>query len=160
MVLNLILALVLLFNCFRGYKRGLVLQVTSILRTTLSILIAYQLSSDLVPILQKSIPITQSDIPTDLVYKGLAFFILLLGSRFALSFLFGFVDQVFRLPLLSLFNRFGGLLFGILQSMIISVVIVNFLYIFPWNVGNEAVQNSDYAQIILDKLPSLKSKSL
>ena len=158
-MLNLILILILLFNCIRGYGRGLVLQVASILRTVLSIIIAYQISPDLAPILKQNIPITQSEVPLDLVYKGLAFIILLLGSRFALSFLFGFINQVFRLPVLSLVNRFGGLLFGILQTAILSIVIVNLLYILPWTVGREAVQNSSYAQTILDTFPSFKNNT-
>jgi membrane protein required for colicin V production len=156
MWLNLIFILILLFNCIRGYGQGLILQVTSILRTVLSIVIAYQLSSDIVPVLQQKIPISQQGIPVDLVYKGLAFLILLIGSRLALSFLFGFINQIFHLPVLSFVNRLGGLLFGVLQTAIISIITVNLLYISPWEVGREAVQESSYAQVILDTLPSLK----
>lgn len=156
-MLNLILVILLLFNCIRGYQRGLVLQVSSILRTILSIIIAYQLSSDLAPILQENIPITQSDVPLDLVYKGLAFLILLLGSRFVISFLFGFINQVFRLPVLSLVNRMGGFLFGVLQSLIVYVICVNLLYILPWTPGREAIQDSSCALGILNAFPSVKN---
>lgn len=160
---DFILSLLLVGSSIRGYQRGLVLQAASLFGLFIGIWAAYQFTDDLAPVLSEMWPIPESAssgwlslLPIEkLLYSGLAFFILLIGTKFLLSIAATLINQVAKLPVVSFFNQSGGLVLALVQTLLIFVILVNVLHVLPWQTGQDAVNESLFAQGILTITPDL-----
>ncbi|MBA4494546.1 CvpA family protein [Paenactinomyces guangxiensis] len=160
---DLILLLLLIGLCIRGYQRGLILQAASLLGFFIGIWAAYQFTDELAPVLSEILPLPDSVssgwmalLPIDkLLYSGLAFILLLVGCKFLLSIAATLINQAAKLPVVRLFNRSGGLLLALLQAFLLFVVLVYVLNVIPWTTGQDAVKESLFAQGILSVTPDL-----
>jgi uncharacterized membrane protein required for colicin V production len=161
---DLILFLLLIGSLIRGYQRGLVLQATSLIGFFIGIWAAYQFTDELAPVMSEVLPLPESVssgwlalLPIDkLFYSSIAFLALLFGSKLLWSIAAALVNQIANLPVISAFNRTGGVLFGLLQSLLLFVILVNVLQILPWTTGKEAVADSLLSQLLLAITPDLK----
>ncbi|SEM98852.1 CvpA family protein [Lihuaxuella thermophila] len=158
---DFILVLLLIGLCLRGYQRGLVLQAASLFGLLIGIWAAYQFTDELAPVLSETLPLPEQVssgwmalLPIDkLIYSGLAFLILLFGSKLILSIAATILNQFATLPVVSLFNRAGGVLVALLQTVLLFIVLVNVLHVLPWTQGQDAVNESMLSQAILQITP-------
>jgi membrane protein required for colicin V production len=160
---DFILVLLLIGLCIRGYQRGLVLQAASLFGLFIGIWAAYQFTDELAPVLSEILPLPEQVssgwmalLPIDrLIYSGLAFLLLLFGSKLILSIAATLVNQFAKLPVVSLLNRAGGVLVALVQTLLLFVVLVNVLHVLPWAAGQDAVNESMLSQSILQITPDL-----
>lgn len=90
-----------------------------------------------------------------LLYSSIAFLVLMFGCRIILSLVVALINQVAKLPVLSFFNRSGGVLFALAKLAIITIIVVNLLTILPWAKGQEAMKESIVAQACIEMTPTL-----
>ncbi|SDX55280.1 membrane protein required for colicin V production [Marininema mesophilum] len=162
--LDWVIILLVLGGVIQGYRKGLIKEAASLIGVLLAIFIAWKFSGDLAPSLSKMVPLPESWttgaaglLPLDkIIYSTLAFILLFLITKFAISLIASFLTQMTRLPILSQVNGVGGALLGMLKAFLIMLVIVNLLHLAPWENGRKAVQESALGQAILDATPSLK----
>lgn len=159
--IDIVLLVLFVSACFRGYRRGLLLELTSLAGAFLGLWVAYHFSASLVPLLQKNVPLpTQWTsgfyglLPiSTVVYKIMAFLVLFLAVKFGFYLLSSFINQLARLPILKQINAWAGLLFGLVQYIILLLIVVNLLHILPWSQGQQWVSQSALAQGVLSFTP-------
>jgi uncharacterized membrane protein required for colicin V production len=161
-VLDVIILILLIGGLLRGYRRGLILQAASLAGLVLAWVVAFQFTGDVVPVLQKNVPLPESVTGNGLLrllpleralYSVIAFLLLFFGTKLVVSILSGVLNQLAQLPVLSLLNRIGGLILGGLQSVLLLWLMVNLLHYLPWETGQAAVQQSAIAQKMLVSSP-------
>jgi uncharacterized membrane protein required for colicin V production len=158
-----ILILLLIGALIQGYQRGLVLQLASLITYFASLWVAYKFTDELAPELSKLWQMPESVqsgwlslFPMEkMIYSAMAFFLLFVGTKLVLSILVSVINQVAKLPVLSLFNRSGGVLFAFVKTLVVIVVVVNILHVLPWAPGQNAVKSSALAQTCLHMTPDL-----
>ncbi|MBD1372822.1 CvpA family protein [Hazenella sp. IB182357] len=161
--LDFFLLLVLAFSLFRGYQRGLILQMGALVGVFIGIWAAYRYADKLTPWMKANMPL-----PIDLnqglwgylpigqwIYYGISFLALFMGSRLLFSIVISFVNQIARLPLITTANRLGGVMIGILQFTLVLFISLNILQALPGQIGQTVVKNSMFAQATLGTMPDL-----
>jgi uncharacterized membrane protein required for colicin V production len=161
-VLDGVILLLLVGGLLRGYRRGLILQAASLAGLVLAWVVAFYFTDEVTPVLQKNVPLPESVtgdglmrlLPLDrALYSVMAFLILFFGTKLVISILSRVLNQLAQLPVLSVLNRIGGLILGVLQAVLLVWIMVNLLNFLPWEKGREAVQQSGIAQNLLEVTP-------
>lgn len=163
---DIALMLLVLAACFQGYRQGLVLQVLSLVSTVLSLWLAYTFADNLAPYLKEWLPFTIPDRTgllglfslEKVVYSIIAFLLIFLFVRLILRIVRLFIDRIFRFPILSAFNQTGGLVFGFVRILILIVILINVLHVIPVPTLTDRVNQSFFAQHIIEITPSLKEE--
>lgn len=87
---------------------------------------------------------------TDMILYALCFLAVFLVVRIFIFLLAGMLDFVAKLPGLNIMNKLGGLLIGVVEGAIISLVLVNLVYtlsiLFKMESVINALNNSSIAQ--------------
>jgi uncharacterized membrane protein required for colicin V production len=91
------------------------------------------------------------------LYKGAAFVLLYFGGKLLFSFAVSLINQLANLPVVSLFNRTGGVFFTALQMILLTIVLVHLLQVLPWKTGQEVVRSSLLAQAFLKITPQVSN---
>ncbi|WP_044640833.1 CvpA family protein [Risungbinella massiliensis] len=165
--LDFILILFLVISAFRGYKRGLIAQITSLIGFFLAVWVAYAFSLDLAMILQGQFPLfdTSSSVwmkilPIEMVelmiYRSISFLILFTGVKLAIWGITKLFQPVFQFPVVASVNRYGGLLFGTLTVVLLAFVLLNIVNYFPFGEKLGMVEQSFLAQGILKVSPAIR----
>lgn len=162
-LLDLVIFLLLIGALIQGYRRGLVSQVTSLINYILAIWIAFEFTDEFAPVISQlwSLPDSAREgwmafIPVETaIYSLVAFLVLLFGTRLILSLVATLINQVANLPILSLVNRSGGVLFGVVKVLLLTFILVNVLNVIPWSTGQEAVEGSILASAVTGWTPDL-----
>ncbi|MGA8943326.1 MAG: CvpA family protein [Thermoactinomyces sp.] len=162
-LLDLVILLLLIGALIQGYRRGLVSQVAALFSYILAIWIAFEFTDELAPVIGQLWRLSDSSagewmafVPIEkAVYSLIAFLVLLFGTRLVLSIAATLINQVANLPVLSLVNRSGGVLFGLAKVLFLILILVNVLNVIPWSTGKEAVDGSILASAITGWTPEL-----
>ncbi len=162
-LLDLVILLLLIGALIEGYQRGLVRQITSLVNYIIAIWIAFEFTDELALIISQlwSLPDSTREgwmayVPVETaIYSLIAFIVLLFGTRLVLSLVATLINQVANLPILSLVNRSGGVLFGLVKVMLLTFILVNVLNVIPWSTGQEAVEGSIMAGAVTGWTPDL-----
>jgi membrane protein required for colicin V production len=151
------------YACFRGYRRGLVLQVISLVGLVLGIFVAYQFSDELAPTLKEIIPLPASWtsgvlslLPVEkVVYSAIAFLLLLILTRIVIRVIASILNRFVQLPVLKQVNRLGGLLLSFLKTFLFVWIIVEILSLLPDSVVGSWYQESVMVHLIQSITPDL-----
>lgn len=118
--IDIVLLIILGFGLIRGFMRGLIIEMASLLAIVVGIYGAIHFSFFTASLLEKVIPAERSTIET--VAFGLTLIVLML----AVMFLAKIITQMFKAAQLGFLNRLTGGIFGMVKS----AVIVGALFVF------------------------------
>lgn len=118
--IDIILLIILAFGAVRGFMRGLIIEMASLLAIVVGIYGAIHFSFFTASLLEKIITTQRSTI------EVVAFAITLIVLMLAVMFLAKLLTQMFNAAQLGFLNRLAGALFGLIKS----AVIVGSLFVF------------------------------
>lgn len=113
MYLDLILIVFLAWGMFRGFKRGLIIELCTLMALILGVFGAYYFGSEASEFLQKEFNTDKR------VSLALAFALLFIGIVIGVHFLGRTLEKLIKLVALGLVNKLAGLLFGASKFAII-----------------------------------------
>lgn len=135
----LIIGIILLFS-ITGYMRGLVATVVSWVGTLLAIFISFRFFKPLGDWLSNLFGWSSG--PVHFIVFAIAFILLFVG----VGLLFKLINRVLRiiteLPVISFANRILGLLFGVVQGILVSMVLLFVMSKFPVSAYLTSATNS------------------
>lgn len=161
-----ILVLLMAGSCIYGFYRGLIIQIAGLLTTIVALCTAYFETDRLAPWLQTHFPVFDEGdqawlhiVSIDrILYSVLAFILIFLIVKIALSIVIHILSRLTELPGIRFFNRVGGLLLALLQSFILSVLLVYLLRTIPTETMQSTIHDSVLAPIILQVTPDLSEE--
>ncbi len=168
-ILDIIIIVVLVIFMIKGYQSGLIKQTINLFGYIIAIFIAYKFYSDLAPYLEELIPLPSFETSSfymfsqffklqDMFYNAISFIVIFIGVKILLYFALVVLDQIAKLPGLAMINRFSGALIGLVESVIIVILLVNFISIMPWGNLQSYLEGSYIANGILDLTPTITEK--
>lgn len=83
-------------------------------------------------------------------YRTLAFALLFFGTRMVLSIVGSFLNIAARLPVISFFNRWGGVLLAGLEALVLITIAVNVMNVLPYEAPQRWLAHSALAPWFLD----------
>ncbi|HJV44410.1 MAG TPA: CvpA family protein [Bacillota bacterium] len=159
-----------LMSLIYGYRRGFVGQAISLLGLLVSFTVAYSFSQNTAVYLRQQFPLPKES-PNPLLealqgmvslqhffYSAFAFILLFFISRFLWRVMGKLLDSVASLPIISMFNRWLGAIFSLLQVLLIIVLSINLIVAIPGEQWKNAVYHSYISQYILQISPFLSEK--
>jgi len=116
MLIDIIFAFIILFACIKGYKKGLIIAVFSILAFIIGLAAALKLSALVAGYLKNNINVTEKWLPF------ISFVIVFIGVVLLVRLGGKFIEKSFQVVLLGWLNRMGGIiLFVALYIIIFSI---------------------------------------
>jgi uncharacterized membrane protein required for colicin V production len=161
-----ILVLLMAGSCIYGFYRGLIIQIAGLLTMIVALCAAYLLTDRLAPWLQTHFPVFDEGdqawlhiVSIDrILYSVLAFILIFLIVKMGLSIVVHILSRFTELPGIRFFNRVGGLLLALLQSFILSVLLVYLLRTIPTETMQSTIHDSVMAPMILQVTPDLSEE--
>lgn len=173
-MLDLLAVIIIFLYAFKGWRRGLILSVVSIIGYILSLAVARAFSPDLTRFLidntgisrwvdsllgDKIRDITQMNIPTDMVtgmatqtvVNAISFFVIFSITSMIVFNIVKSLNGIGKLPVIGTLNRFGGLIFGSAKALILIMIVLAVLS-FVVKSGNAKLGESIKDTIIVDTL--------
>ena len=156
------LLIVLLFCIYRGYKRGLMLQLMGLVTTIVSVIIAWifsDVAAEIFPIISydtsgiRDIDAFISNYASRLVWL----FILFVLIRVALMVLTPIASLISKMPLIKQVNSFVGAIFGVFQFVVYMILLVFFLGLPLVTNGKDIIENSKLSLIETHVFPVVES---
>jgi membrane protein required for colicin V production len=105
MLIDFIFAIIIIFACIKGYQRGLILAVFSILAFIVGLAAALKLSTVVAGYMKDSVSVSAKWLP--FISFVLVFFAVVLLVRWGAKL----IEKTFQLVLLGWLNRIGGIVF-------------------------------------------------
>ncbi|WP_157213443.1 CvpA family protein [Paenibacillus senegalensis] len=145
---------VVIFSFALGYRRGLVAQLLSVVGIIAALLAAFFLYRYLSPYIALLIPLETLAQNTDyeflfahfqvfqVIYNVLAFAILFFVVRIGIAILKHFLNVVVKAPGLNLLNRWGGVLFALLEALLLTTLAIYIVMVLPSNSLQYALGDS------------------
>ncbi|MDG5786936.1 CvpA family protein [Evansella sp. AB-P1] len=169
-MLSFLLFFALIVSFFVGFRRGLILQVIHLLGFVVAFIVAYLYYQDIAHYIRLWIPYPQ--LPADssitllveafsfeeVYYNGIAFAILFFGTKIVMQIVGSLFDFLAHLPILNMINRWLGGLLGLLEGLLIIVVILHVGALFQFEIIQETIQNSSFAQMIFEYTPIISNE--
>jgi uncharacterized membrane protein required for colicin V production len=153
-----------------GYMRGMIRQAIGLAGFFAAYLIAFKFYDDVSPWVGQWFPTTEMASESSLrflsetfsihqfIYNATAFGLLFFGTKLGLFIVGRLLDMVAALPGLSLLNRWGGVLLGALEVVLVVGIAVNIIAVLPWETGNRWVMNSMIGSYMVDEAPIIAHK--
>src|SRR5690554_4848001 len=163
--LDIAIVAVVVFSALIGAQRGFVRQVFDVVGLIASYLVAIRYGNEFVVQISKVIPLTewfpqwfqQMTLPGfslgDVILRLLGFLILFGLVRWLFSFAGNIVHGIFSLPLLNWVNGTCGLLLGLLQGVLFSLILVALAKLIGLPFLVKALEESTLAVAISAALP-------
>lgn len=118
MMIDLIFAALIVYALFKGYQKGMILAIFSIIAFIIGLAAAIKLSAILASYLETSVNVSARWIP--FIAFILVFFVVVLLVRLGAKL----IEKTFQMAMLGWLNRLGGILFySILFTIILSIFI-------------------------------------
>lgn len=145
--LNALLALLFVFVLYRGYKRGMLLQIVGLISTFVSLIIAWIFSDVFVAVFQfvnySKTGITAMDQFVSMNANRLIWFVILfVVIRLLMMVLTPIAAAISKLPLIKQVNSVMGGVFSILTFFIYTILIIFFLSLPVVTNGDYIVENT------------------
>ena len=144
-----------------GYKRGVIVQLASLFSTLFGFFIALLFTNELAPVVAKWFDSENANNWMELsttdqaIYSILSFFFLLLLTKVCLAFFTFLFYRFAKFSLLKKYNRLGGIILSLLQTIIIFVFVVHIMHIIPSRSFHNLIEDSIIAQQIIQLTPFL-----
>lgn len=145
-IADYVILLILLFSAFDGYRTGFVAQLVRIFGVVLAYVAAWKFHGALTPAVEGSVrPLVAGNLRsfatvpffgsmatgssvaqiTHTISGGVSFGIVFIAALILIRFLGRLLSAVMSLPVLSLFNRVGGLVAGVVVAFMMVAVLIN-----------------------------------
>jgi len=159
------LAVLVFYSAAAGWARGLVRQLFDVAGVFVAYFVALNHSDSFLAWLSQYIPLTDwlpswLDAPLlgelvlgEVIASLISFVLLFLAVRLFFKALAGVLHGFFSLPLLGMFNGFGGLVLGSIKGIFLALVVVAILSLFPAPFWQRTLEQSVAATSILYWLP-------
>ena len=154
--------IVILFGAgILGYKRGVIVQIASLISTLFGFFIALVFVNELAPLIAKWLSSKPIDhwmevSPYDkALYSAIAFFFLFLLTTIFLSFFTFLFYRLAKFSFLRKYYRLGGILLSLLQTIVIFVFVVHVMNIIPYKSFHDLVEDSIFSHFIIEFTPFL-----
>ncbi|MGD6816796.1 CvpA family protein [Metabacillus sp. 84] len=169
-MLDLILAVVLLFGILTGLRRGFIMQLVHLTGFIAAYIVAYLYYDDLAPKLELWIPYPsmgegQAAISfftggqlEEAYYRAIAFAILFFGTKIVTQIIGSMLDFVAMLPVLKHLNRWGGAILGFAEIYLIVFILLFAGGLLPMENVQNAMENSALANTIVHHTPYFSDK--
>jgi uncharacterized membrane protein required for colicin V production len=147
-----------------GYRRGFIKQTVSFLGLIVALVVAFRFRGEFEPFVREWIPFPFSGKKAEWVwltvfnietvyYSALAFALLFLIIKLAISLVARLLDAVSRLPGLNLANKSLGMIVGILKMGLILFIISHILFFLPWETGQALLYDSKLGLWMVNNSP-------
>lgn len=173
-MLDILVIIVILLYALKGWRRGFILSVFSIVGYFISLIMARAFSPKATRYLivntsidnwldsllgDKLRSVTQMNIPTNMVtgfatetLLGVICFFVIFSITSLIIFNIGQLTKgVNRLPVIGKANRFGGLAFGTIKGLLLTFIVLALLS-FVVNIGNPKLANTIKNTIVVDAM--------
>ncbi|MFK2824576.1 CvpA family protein [Bacillus sp. B190/17] len=164
-MIDIIILLFIFFGIVIGLKRGFILQFFHIAGSILAILAALTLREQVAPLLKNWIPMPPVDqnlafrfVTTSFesfYYGAIAFILIFLLVKIALSMLGSLVNKVAQIPIIREVNKIGGGIFGFLETYLLLFVLIYLAALLPQNGLSTMIDNSAVAAYMIHHTPYL-----
>lgn len=135
MIIDIIVAVVLILGLFRGYQRGLIIGVFSLVSVIIGLAAALKLSTVVAGYIGKAVKVSEEWLP--LISFALVFFVVVLLIRLGAKA----IEKSFEMAMLGWVNQLGGIIFFI--AIYLLVLSVLFFYGEQMKIINpEMIQQS------------------
>lgn len=156
-----------LLGLWTGYRQGLMLQLVKLVTLVASYGVAFLFYKPLAQKLTEWFPIaTQSGkdifssvagvLPIQqMIYSSISFALLFIGAGIVLRWVGSILNEVAKLPILSIINRLGGGFLGLVKSSIIILLLLVIAYALPLPAVHQAIDGSMLGSYAVKKSPGL-----
>lgn len=135
MIIDIVVAVVLILGLFRGYQRGLIIGVFSLVSVIIGLAAALKLSTVVAGYIGKAVKVSEEWLP--LISFALVFFVVVLLIRLGAKA----IEKSFEMAMLGWVNQLGGIIFFI--AIYLLVLSVLFFYGEQMKIINpEMIQQS------------------
>jgi membrane protein required for colicin V production len=159
--LDIILILPLLYGAWKGYKKGLIIELFTLLALLVGLYAAINFSDYMVEILKDNLEMTGKYVPV------VAFICTFLIIGAMVYFLGKVLEKAIKVVQLSAINKFGGICFGVSKMLMVSGVIVVVLESIDQRndfISGELKETSllyePFKRITLTTIPAVKESPL
>lgn len=173
-ILDLLVIILIFIYAYKGWRRGLIFSILSIVGYIISLAMARAFSPDLTKFLientgvdrwldkfledrirdmmQMSIPTDMvTNMATDAILSAISFFIIFSITSMIVFNISKFLNGIGKLPVIGTLNRFGGLVLGTAKGFILIMIVLAVLS-FVINNGNEKLGENIRDTVIVDTL--------
>ena len=169
-MVDLALAVILLFGFLIGLRRGFILQLIHLAGFAAAFIAAYLYYDELAPKLDLWIPYPSLGNVEGLklflgaegiesaYYNAIAFSIIFFGARILLQMVGSMLDFVAYLPILKQLNRWGGALLGFAEVYLIIFILLYIAALLPVSNVQSLMDSSILAELIVKQTPFLSDK--
>lgn len=166
-LLDWLLLIAIVLWVIRGYVRGFISQLVSLVGLFVAFLAAYFLYDEVAVIVAKIIPITawhkyeEYELFINILnldayfYNAIAFGVIFFAVKIGLSIVAYVLNIIAKAPVLNMINKLTGLALAVIEAAIILVIIINVMSAIPNDTTQSLLANSSIAQYILTKMPLL-----
>ncbi|ANE46170.1 hypothetical protein SY83_07685 [Paenibacillus swuensis] len=168
--LDYILISIGLIGSFIGYRRGLLIQLVSILGFFAAYVAAFVFYDDVSPWLQNVFPVEALPSYQNMefalkglkleryLYNTVAFALLFFTVKIALTFAGRTLNLITKVPGLNAVNQWSGAMLAILEVILLAIIAVNVMKMLPSESVNRLLEQSRTAQWLFDTTPILADK--
>lgn len=158
MIIDIILLIILAYGTLKGFTRGGVLQLFSLIGFVVALIVARIYSSDLGNIISTIIP--SSDPATDsavwtMFYNAIGFTLLFFLVQLIIRKIASMLNLFTKLPVIGFLNRIMGAVLGFVQLYLVSFVILILLLLTPIGNTKELIEESSLAMYMFNSTPVL-----
>lgn len=153
-VLDIILLIPLLWFGYNGYKKGLIIELTSLAAFILGLYLAFYFSDFTANILRQYFTIDEK------YMAAISFIVTFIGVLFIVLAIGKMLEKVIDILLLGFLNKFAGAIFGVLKGALFLSIIIFVINYFDGNhslIKKETKEQSVFYQPIESIAPSLYS---
>lgn len=173
-MLDIIAIAVIVLYAYKGWKRGMILSIFSIIGYIVSLAVARAYSAELTNFLIENTGIdkfidgflgdkirtaVQIDLATDMmtgfatnaVINAIAFFIIFSVTSLIIFNLGKLLNGINRIPVIGKINRFGGMIFGTIKSLILIFIILAVISLVV-SAGNYKLEEAISDTILVDSM--------
>jgi uncharacterized membrane protein required for colicin V production len=163
-------AVLVMTGLILGYYRGFVSQLVSIAGLFIAYVVAFTFYKDIAPWIAGLLSNSNSEAyqKYDFFIKGfhldtyvsnaIAFGLLLLGVKIALSIVGRILHWITLTPGIRTINQWAGALLGLAEAVLIVIVVVNVMTVIPNDTVQRLLKESALAPHVLNALPSVSDK--
>jgi membrane protein required for colicin V production len=149
-LLDLLILIPIVWGCFRGFSKGLIMELATLMGMIAGIMAAHYLESDASELLKQYFTLS------DAVLRIISYSLIFLGVLF-LSWIIGkIITKIVDMVLLGWLNKLLGAIFGLLKGVLVSAIIVLAIVYFDKNeklITRQAKENSMFYQALSRVIP-------
>jgi len=142
-LIDIVVVILAVLFMIRGYKLGLIKQLTAIMAIVIAIYVAQEQYTIISGFLAREFDLSAK------LAEILSFFIIIIIVTLIINYIGYFLTQLLDIIFLSFIDNFGGLLFGLVKGFLILYIGLLLLNIVPIDLVEQEISQSYFAPKIL-----------